>query len=65
MITTHEEYQRTRDYVERLQNTLLDLRHTHTASQYASMSKAFLKELAKAHREIMVYLATPAPADAA
>jgi hypothetical protein len=64
MITSQEEFQKTRDYVERLQQTLLDLRRTHSASQYTSMSKAFLKELVKAQREITIYLATPELADA-
>ena len=64
MITTQEEFERTREYVDRLQKTLLDLRHTHSSSQYASMSKAFLKELAKAQRDITIYLATPVTAKA-
>jgi hypothetical protein len=59
MITTQEEFERTREYVNRLQTTLLDLRRTHSSSQYASMSKGFLKELAKAQREMTIYLATP------
>jgi len=63
MINTPEEFERTRDYVNRLQTTLLDLRRTHSSSQYASMSKAFLKELAKAQREITLYLATPVTAE--
>jgi len=63
MMKTFEEYQRTHAYVERLQQTLLDLGRTHTESQYTSMSKGFIKELSKAQREIMIYLATPLSAD--
>ena len=63
MIKSFEEYQKTREYSERLQVILLDLHHTHTPGQYESMSKGFLKELAKAQREITLYLAIPKPAD--
>lgn len=59
MIRSYEEYQATRDYAERLQKILLDLRKTHSASQFESLSKGYIKELTKAQREITLYLATP------
>jgi hypothetical protein len=54
-----EEYQRAKEYSERLQQILLGLRAAHPAHEYESMSKAYLKELTKAQRENAVYLAVP------
>lgn len=62
MIVTLEEYENTRAYEERLQQILLELRRTHTSSQYESLSRGYLKELARAQRAITLYLATPAEA---
>ena len=59
MISNDQEYAATREYAERLERILLELRKTHTGSQYEGMSKGFLKELAKAQREITLYLAVP------
>jgi hypothetical protein len=56
MIRTDAEFQTTREYVDRLQRILLELRRTHTPRQYESMSKAYLRELAKAQRELTLYL---------
>lgn len=59
MIASEDDYNRTREYVDRLQKILLELRRTHSASQFQSMSRSFLKELTTAQREINIYLATP------
>ena len=60
MISSMEEYQRTKEYTDRLQQILLGLRAAHSACEYETMSKAYLKELTKAQRAIAVYLAVPA-----
>jgi hypothetical protein len=62
MISSMEEYRRTKKYTDRLQQILLGLRAAHSAQEYETMSKAYLKELTKAHREIAVFLAVPVPA---
>lgn len=59
MISSMEEYQKTKEYTDRLQQILPGLRAAH--SERETMSKAYLKELTKAHREIAVYLAVPIP----
>ena len=59
MISSMEEYQRTKEYTDRLQQILLGLRAVHSAQEYETMSKAYLKELTKAQRAIAVYLAVP------
>jgi hypothetical protein len=59
MISSVEEYKKTKDYTDRLQQILLGLRAAHSAHEYENMSKAYLKELTKAQREIAVYLAVP------
>lgn len=59
MIASEDDYNRTREYVDRLQKILLELRRTHSASQFQGMSRSFLKELTTAQREINIYLATP------
>jgi len=59
MIASLEEYQRTKEYTDRLQQILLGLRATHSAPEYETMSKAYLKELTKAQREIAIFLAVP------
>jgi hypothetical protein len=59
VIATYEEYEATREYIDRLQQILLGLRRSHSGSQYEQMSKGFLKELAKAQREIAAYIALP------
>jgi len=51
---------KTKEYTDRLQQILLGLRGAHSAQEYEMMSKAYLKELTKAQREIAVYLAVPA-----
>ncbi len=60
MIQSPEEYQRTRQYVERLQDILLSLRQSHETAQYEALSRGYLTELARAQREITAYLAVPA-----
>jgi hypothetical protein len=59
MITNEQEYLATREYADRVERILLELRKTHTGSQYEGMSKGFLKELARARRDITMYLALP------
>ena len=59
MISSIEDYKRTKDYTDRLQQILLGLRSAHSTQEYESMSRASLKELTKAQREIAVYLAVP------
>jgi|GEM_PF-1490044 len=59
MISSIEDYKRTKDYTDRLQQILLGLRAAHSTQEYESMSRAYLKELTKAQREIAVYLAVP------
>ena len=59
MISTREEYRNTKEYTDRIQQILLGLRAVHTAQEYESISRAYLKELTKAQREIAVYLAIP------
>ena len=56
MISSMEEYQRTKEYTDRLQQILLGLRAAHSAQEYETMSKAYLKELTKAQQEITSYL---------
>jgi hypothetical protein len=63
MISSMEEYQRTKEYTDRLQQILLGLRAAHAPHEYETMSKADLKELAKAQREIAVFLAVSTPTD--
>ena len=60
MISSMEEYQKAKEYTDRIQQILLGLRAAHSAQEYESMSRAYLKELTKAQREIAVYLAVPA-----
>ena len=62
MISSTEDYQKTKEYTDRLQQILLSLRAAHSAQEYETMSRAYLRELTKAQREIAVYLAVPAPA---
>jgi hypothetical protein len=45
MISSVEEYQRTKECTDRLQQILLGLRSAHSAQEYEQMSKAYLKEL--------------------
>ena len=59
MISTREEYRNTKEYTDRIQQILLGLRAAHSAQEYESMSKAYLKELTRAQREIAVYLTIP------
>jgi len=59
MISSMEEYQRTKEYTDRLQQILLGLRDVHSAQEYETMSKAYLKELTRAQREIAIYLTVP------
>ncbi len=59
MISSVEEYQKTKEYSDRLQQILLGLRSAHSAQEYERMSKAYLKELTKAQRQIALYLAAP------
>ena len=59
MITSMEDYQKTKEYTDHLQQILLGLRAVHTPQEYGSMSRAYLKELTKAQREIAVYLGVP------
>lgn len=59
MISSAENFERTRQYVDRLQTILVSLRASHTPGDYQWMSKPYLKELIKAQRAISVYLATP------
>lgn len=61
MIQTDAEYEATRQYADRLQQILRALRQAHAPDEYQAMSKAYLKELARAQREITVYLSLPAP----
>jgi len=61
MISSMEEYQRTKEYTDCLQQILLGLRAIHSAQEYETMSKGYLKELTKAQREIAVFLAVPRP----
>jgi hypothetical protein len=62
MIQTAEEYERALEYIAGLQRLLLEMRETHTTEQYQHMSGSYLKELAKAQREVTFYLAMPAVA---
>ena len=61
MISSMEEYQRTKEYTDRLQQILLGFRAVHSAHEYGTMRRACLKELTKAQREIAVFLAVPRP----
>ncbi len=63
MISTLDDYNRTREYTDRLQQILLSLRAAHYAREYEWMSKAYLQELTKAQREIAIYLAVPLDAN--
>ena len=54
MISSMEDYQKTKEYTDRLQQILLGLRASHSPQEYESMSRAYLKELTKAQREIAV-----------
>jgi hypothetical protein len=58
-ISSEADYKRTREYAEKLQDVLIGMRQTHTASQYEWMSRSFLKELTQAQHEIARYLAVP------
>ncbi len=61
MISSAEDYQRTKEYTDHLQQILLGLRSAHSPHEYEQMSRAYLKELTKAQREIAVYLAVLLP----
>ncbi len=56
MISSMKEYRRTKEYTNRLQQILLGLWAVHSAQEYETMSKSYLKELTKAQREIIIYL---------
>ena len=59
MDSSLEEYQRTKEYTDRLQQILLGLRAAHSVNEFETMSRAYLKELTKAQRAIAGYLAVP------
>ena len=59
MISSMEDYRKTKEYSDRLQQISLGLRAAHSPQEYESLSRAFLKERTKAQREIAVYLAVP------
>jgi len=59
MISSMEDYQKTKEYSDRLQQILLGLRAAHSVQEYESMSRTYLKELTKTQREIALYLAIP------
>jgi len=59
MIVSMEDYRKTKEYTDRLQQILLSLRAAHSPQEYEGMSRPYLKELTKAQREIAVYLAVP------
>ena len=59
MISSMEDYRKTKEHSNRLQQILLGLRAAHSPQEYESLSRAFLKELTKAQREIAVFLAIP------
>ncbi len=59
MIASREEFEKTQEYAQRLQTILLSLRSAHSPQEYEAMSRAYLKELTKAQREIALFLATP------
>ncbi|MGI4787943.1 MAG: hypothetical protein ACRYFS_03730 [Janthinobacterium lividum] len=59
MISSMEEYKKVKEYTDRIQQILLGLRAAHSAQEYESMSKAYLKELTTAQREIAIFLAVP------
>ena len=59
MISSVEEYHRTKEYTDRLQQILLGLRSAHSTQEYEQVSRAYLKELTKAQRQIVMYLAVP------
>ena len=61
MISPTEEHHRTNEYTDCLQQILLGLRAVHSPQECEALSKAYLEELTKAHQEIAVFLATPAP----
>lgn len=58
MISNQQEYEKTRQYVDNLQSILPGLRQQHSESEYAFMSRAYLKELTRAQREIVRFFAT-------
>lgn len=62
MIQTETEFENTRQYAERLQTILLELRRSHSSGEYEVISKAYLHELTKAQRAIARFLALPRPA---
>jgi hypothetical protein len=57
MIRNQQEYEKARHYADRLQMILLGLRQHHSESEYAAMSKAYVKELARTQREIVRFFA--------
>jgi hypothetical protein len=57
MISNQHEYEMARQYVENLQTILLGLRQHHSPAEYAVMSKAYLKELARTQRTIVRFFA--------
>lgn len=59
MIASKEEFDKTQEYAQRLQTILLSLRAAHSPQEYEAMSRAYLKELTQAQREIALYLAVP------
>ena len=59
MIKTEAEFFTTRQYVDQLQQILMELRRTHSPRQSESMSKSYLRELAKSQRELTLYLSLP------
>jgi hypothetical protein len=59
MIRTEEEYKRTKEYVNKLEAILLDARRNTEPTEYELMSRSFVRSIAKAQRDMMVYLAGP------
>jgi len=59
MIKTEEEYRRTKEYVDRLEAILLEARRNTAATEYELMSRSFVRSIAKAQRDMTMYLAGP------
>lgn len=57
MISNQQEYEKARHYADQLQSILLGLRQHHSGSEYAAMSKSYVKELARTQREIVRFFA--------
>jgi hypothetical protein len=63
-IRTDEEYHKSREYIEMMENVLLSMRRAHTPEEYEVLKRGWLDKIQKAQADIVRYLSEPATAAA-